>query len=111
MCTCWNEAYDRALQKHPTSAELWIMAARYEYETNVNMAGARNLLLRSLRLNPEKRELWLEYAKLECLYILKIMERRRILGLDKPKEIMADDTDGFEADKEQIMLPTITENE
>jgi U3 small nucleolar RNA-associated protein 6 len=89
---------------------LWILAAQFEYENNFNISGARNLLLRSLRLNPEKRELWLEYAKLECLYILKIMDRRRILGVDKPHPEIAEDKTGFE-DHNEIMLPTITENE
>jgi U3 small nucleolar RNA-associated protein 6 len=100
----------RALQKFPSSAPLWILAAQYEYDNNFNITGARNLLLRSLRLNPEKRELWLEYAKLECLYISKIVERRRILGLDKaPDEIMEDETE-FE-DRDEITLPTITQEE
>jgi hypothetical protein len=101
----------RALQKHPSSAELWILAAQYEYEQNLNISGARNLLLRSLRLNPEKRELWLEYAKLECLYILKIMDRRRILGLDKfREETTMDDKTDFDK-QDQIPLPTISQND
>jgi U3 small nucleolar RNA-associated protein 6 len=61
-------------------------------------------------LNQEKRELWLEYAKLECMYILKIIERRRILGLDKPKEEVMEDKGEFE-DRDEIALPTITEEE
>jgi U3 small nucleolar RNA-associated protein 6 len=99
----------RALQKHSSSAELWILAAQYEYEQNFNISGARNLLQLSLRLNPEKRKLWLEYAKLECLYILKIMERRRILGLDHTKEEVTEDRGEFEGN--EILLPTITQNE
>lgn len=98
------------MQKFPCSSELWILAAQYEYDTNYNISGARNLLLRSLRLNPEKRELWLEYAKLECLYILKIMERRRVLGLDKQEYKMVDDESGFD-DQNEITLPSITQEE
>lgn len=98
------------MQKFPSSAELWILAAQYEYDTNFNISGARNLLLRSLRLNPEKRELWLEYAKLECLYILKIMERRRILGLDKKEDVEMEDKSDFK-DENEIVLPRITQEE
>jgi U3 small nucleolar RNA-associated protein 6 len=98
------------LQKLPSSSELWILAAQYEYDANYNISGARNLLLRSLRLNPEKRELWLEYAKLECLYILKIMERRRVLGLDKQEDKAVEDESGFD-DQNEITLPTITQEE
>jgi U3 small nucleolar RNA-associated protein 6 len=99
----------RALQKFPSSPDLWIEAARFEYERNFNITGARNLLLRSLRLNPERRELWLEYARLETLYIFKILERRRVLGLDdksRMEEKAWDDKD-FDGQNE-ITLPTIT---
>lgn len=100
----------RALQKFPSSTELWILAAQHEYEHNTNITGARNLLLRSIRLNPEQRQLWHEYAKLECLYILKIMERRRILGLDTlSKEDVVDET-GFDG-TDEIHLPSITQED
>ena len=59
-------------------------------------------------MNPEKRELWLEYANLECLYIVKIMERRRILGLDKIEDLVEETGD---LDQDEITLPTITEND
>lgn len=97
---------NRALQTFPNSSELWIMAAQYEYE-NLNMSGARNLLLRSIRLNPGENELWFKLAELECLYILKITERRRILGLDTT-DTMIDTNIELE---DQIQLPPITEEE
>lgn len=81
------------------------MAAQYEYD-NLNMSGARNLLLRSIRLNPGENELWFKLAELECLYILKITERRRILGLDTDT-IPIDTTER----EDQIQLPPITEEE
>ena len=103
-----SQADGSALQKFPSSAELWIMAAQYEFNKNANMTGARNLLLRSLRLNPETRELWLEYARLECLFLFKIMERRRVLGLDK-EETTSMEEDALEFDKrDEIQLPAIT---
>jgi len=102
----------RALQKFPSSAELWILAAQYEYHTNFNISAARNLMLRSLRLNPEKRELWWEYANLECLYILKIIQRRRILGLDEHRtQPQIDDGSADFEDKDEIVLPSITAEE
>lgn len=100
------------MQKFPSSAELWIDAARFEYERNFNITGARNLLLRSLRLNPERRELWLEYARLETLYIFKILERRRVLGLDNESQTEKNAWDGKDfGDQNEITLPTITEND
>jgi U3 small nucleolar RNA-associated protein 6 len=102
----------RALQSFPNSSELWILAAHYEYQTNFNISGARNLLLRSLRLNPEKQELWFKLAELECLYILKITERRRILGLDKKQlEDRQETQDKGDFEANEIALPSITEEE
>jgi U3 small nucleolar RNA-associated protein 6 len=86
------------------------MAAQYEYTKNANIPGSRNLLLRSLRLNPEARELWLEYAKLECLFLLKIMERRRILGLDEQKEPVKETELEFH-EQDEIQLPLMAEEE
>jgi U3 small nucleolar RNA-associated protein 6 len=98
------------LQKFPSSAELWILAAQYEYDTNLNFSGAQNLLLRSLRLNPEKQELWWEFSRLACSYVVKLLERRRILGLDKPLKEMLHDKTGFQ-DQNEIELPTISMEE
>jgi len=106
---CWVLSDFRALQIFPNSSELWILAAHYEYENNLNISGARNLLLRSIRLNPEKQELWHKLAELECLYILKITERRRILGLDNKEDEVTDDAGELEGN--EIQLPTITEEE
>jgi hypothetical protein len=64
------------------------MVTQYEYTKNTNILGSQNLLLQSLQPNPSARELWLKYAKLECLFLLKIMERQRILGLDEQKELV-----------------------
>jgi U3 small nucleolar RNA-associated protein 6 len=87
------------------------MAAQYEYTKNANIPGSRNLLLRSLRLNPEARELWLEYAKLECLFLVKIMERRRILGLDEEQKQYVEETELEFHERDEIQLPLVTEEE
>ena len=97
----------RALQKFPYSAELWILAADYEYNTKFNFPGARNLFLRALRMNSEKRELWWEFARMSCLYVIKLLERRRILGLDTPTETEKPDDTGFQ-NQDTIELPTIS---
>jgi U3 small nucleolar RNA-associated protein 6 len=55
--------------------------------------------------------LWLEYASLETLYIFKILERRRVLGLDqKAQEDKTAEGEDF-GDQNEIILPTITEDE
>ncbi len=40
--------------------ELWIMAAKYEFEANESIETARNLFQRALRFLPNNRKLWIE---------------------------------------------------
>ncbi|KAG8934477.1 U3 snoRNP protein [Tulasnella sp. 417] len=58
----------RALQLHPASVPLYILAARHQMEAQTP-GGARTLFQRGLRLNPESAELWTEYLKMELAYI------------------------------------------
>lgn len=67
-----GKAYATALQFHSFNAGLWIKAAKWEWETNANVQAARVLFQRGLRLNPQARELWLEYFRLELLYLDKV---------------------------------------
>ncbi|KAJ3037010.1 U3 snoRNP protein [Rhizophlyctis rosea] len=83
-----GRSFARAIQLHPTKPMFWIMAAAWEFEENGNMNSARVLLQRGLRLNPKSEKMWLEYFKLELLFIEKIKERRRILfGDDASKPV------------------------
>ena len=55
------------------------MAASWEFEKNGNALSGRTLLQRGLRINGESKKLWLEYFRLELLYLEKLRERRKIL--------------------------------
>ncbi|KAI9142556.1 U3 small nucleolar RNA-associated protein 6-domain-containing protein [Paraphysoderma sedebokerense] len=74
-----GQIFARALQLHPHNHKLWILAADYENTTNANTSGARVLLQRALRLNPESTDLWLSYFTLEMNWVDKVRERRRVL--------------------------------
>ncbi|KAJ3218507.1 U3 snoRNP protein [Dinochytrium kinnereticum] len=76
--------FARAIQLHLSKPVIWILAAKWEFEDNMDMTSARVLLQRGLRINSDSRNLWHEYFKLELLYIEKLKERRRILFGDKP---------------------------
>lgn len=95
------------------NASLWIMAASWENEHNSNIAAARTLMQRAIRLMPENELLWHEYFRLELIYIEKIKLRRRILGIDEEadekKDIDAMQVDVSEEDN--IQLPTVTGEE
>ena len=42
------------------SPGLWIMAAKYQLEEENNLAAARTLLQRAIRINSQCKQLWLE---------------------------------------------------
>ena len=46
------------------------------------MIEARSFMQRGLRFNKGSKQLWLEYTKLELVYIAKIITRRQLLGVD-----------------------------
>ncbi|KAI8371436.1 U3 small nucleolar RNA-associated protein 6-domain-containing protein [Radiomyces spectabilis] len=108
--------FGKAIQLHPTKAPLWIMAASWEYEGNANMAAARMLMQRALRVNPTDESLYHEYFRLELLYVEKIKARRRVLGISdqgvKKTDNEEEDNDTtMDEDENTIKLPTITGEE
>ncbi|KAI9090162.1 U3 small nucleolar RNA-associated protein 6-domain-containing protein, partial [Phlyctochytrium arcticum] len=74
--------FAKAIQLHPTKPVFWIMAAKWEFEKNNNVAAGRVLMQRGIRINPESQKLWAEYFKLELLWIERIKERRKVLFKD-----------------------------
>ena len=72
----------KALQLHPTAAGLWSYAAAWEVEHNRNVAAARALMQRGLRMCKGDAQLWVEYFRLELLYAHTLRARRKVLGID-----------------------------
>ena len=102
------QIFTSLLRLHPTKPQLWIMAAKYVMEDQGDMTGGRSYMQRGLRFCKQSRELWLEYAKLELMYMAKITARRRILGLDS---VLYNDGPSLSIQDEaadHIALPAIT---
>ncbi|KAF4762261.1 hypothetical protein N7455_002077 [Penicillium solitum] len=99
-----------ALRLHPTSADLWVYAAKHVLDDHGDMTQARSYMQRGLRFCKSARTIWIQYAKLELIYIAKLVARQRILGLDeesqKPKPIQEAEVDDTDAD--MIALPSLT---
>ena len=77
-----SQIFPRMLQLHPRAPGVWVRAAAHEYEDRGNVAAARTLLQRALRVNGKySRRLWLEYFRLEFLYLQKVMARKSVLGV------------------------------
>jgi U3 small nucleolar RNA-associated protein 6 len=71
-----------AIRLHCTKPIVWLYAAKYSLEVEADMNGARSYMQRGTRFCTTTQDLWVEYAKLEMIYLAKIALRRRILGLD-----------------------------
>lgn len=85
-----SKIYTRLLQLHPTKAQVWIMAAKYELQTHNSIKAARLILQRAIRLNygaggfsgPNgSLQLWVEYFKLELIYVAQLLAKRKIMGI------------------------------
>ena len=46
--------------KFPLMSDLWLSAAKWEFEESKNPENARSLMQRGLRFNPSSRKLWQE---------------------------------------------------
>ncbi|OJJ39093.1 hypothetical protein ASPWEDRAFT_168957 [Aspergillus wentii DTO 134E9] len=105
-----SSIFTDALRFHPTNAELWVYAAKYALDDHADMTQSRSYMQRGLRFCKSSKFLWVQYAKLELIYIAKLVARQRILGLDreiepaKPEE----DTAFDDPDADMIALPKIT---
>jgi len=79
----WTEV----LRLHPAKPRWWVQAAQCALDVDADMTTARSYMQRGLRFNEKSKVMWVEYARLEMLYIAKIAGRRRVLGLDEDRSV------------------------
>jgi U3 small nucleolar RNA-associated protein 6 len=101
-----NDIFTSVARLHPTKPEIWVHAANYFMDTQADITNARSYMQRGLRFCKNSEYLWLEYAKLETIYVGKIAGRRKILGLDVDHSKAAQLED--DGDVDMIALPTVT---
>jgi U3 small nucleolar RNA-associated protein 6 len=75
--------------------------------TQADITNARSYMQRGLRFCKNSEYLWLEYAKLETIYVGKIAGRRKILGLDVDHS-KTEAVNGGDEDVDMITLPQVT---
>lgn len=61
---------------------MWIYAAAWEFDSNLNVAAARALMQNGLRACPTSEDLWVEYLRMELTYLTKLKARKIALGED-----------------------------
>ncbi|KAH9983609.1 U3 small nucleolar RNA-associated protein 6-domain-containing protein [Russula compacta] len=70
----------RAVQLHPRTPALYVLAAAHEL-AHGGMGAARALLLRGLRLNAACADMWREYVRLEMGFVEAVRRRWDVLGI------------------------------
>jgi len=85
--------FPKALQLHPRSVGLWIHAASFEITCNNNYDASRKILQRGLRINKKSQKLWLEYFRMELLYLQRTVMRREVLGIEDNEEEKKEEED------------------
>ena len=103
-----GQIFSKVLRLHPTKPELWIYAAHHAMDVQADMTMARTYMQRGLRFCRLSQKLWLEYAKLEMMYVAKVAARQQILGLNQAQEPRAVEPDLEEPNADKIALPSIT---
>jgi U3 small nucleolar RNA-associated protein 6 len=102
-----SQILTRALRLHPTKPELWTYAAQFAVDEHADMTEARSYMQRGLRFCKSSKSLWLEYAKLELLYVAKINARREMLGLEGSIKPHRRNGSFNDADADVIDLPRL----
>ena len=100
------KVFTSVLRLKPREWGLWVLAAKHYAESQGDMNTARSYMQRGLRFCKDERKLWLEYLRLEMVYLAKLAARRKILGLDQPRETPNVNED--EEDQDLLMLPSVT---
>ncbi|CAK9176057.1 unnamed protein product [Ilex paraguariensis] len=73
----------QVIRFHPKVPGVWIYAAAWEFDHNLNAAAARALMQRGLRACPNSDDLWIEYLRMELTYLNKLKARKVALGDDE----------------------------
>ncbi|KAJ4731505.1 U3 small nucleolar RNA-associated protein 6-like protein [Rhynchospora pubera] len=80
-----NKALARAIRFHPNVPGLWIYAAAWEFDHNLNVDAARALMQSALRSCPHSHDLWIEYLRMEVTFLAKLRARKQLtLGHNVP---------------------------
>lgn len=106
-----SDVFSDALRLHPANADLWVYAAKYAMEDHADMTQARSYFQRGLRFCKSQRNIWVQYGRLECIYIAKLFARRRILGLDESGKNADVTRTAADDDTDMIVLPAIIEED
>jgi len=73
--------FGRILSLFPKNIKFWIQASTHELHNNNNLHAARVMMQRALRANQKNAIAWKHFFDLELYNYLRIMERKKVLGI------------------------------
>jgi len=96
----------QAIRFHPKVPGLWIYAAAWEFDQNLNVAAARALMQSGLRSCPQSEDMWIEYLRMELTYLNKLKARKVALGEDV-KTLQKNDNDAgqWKDENKELFMP------
>lgn len=97
------QALAKVIRFHPKVPGVWIYAAAWEFDHNMNVAAARALMQEGLRVCPTSEDLWVEYLRLELTYLNKLKARKVALGEDEGTLTRDDEKQWRDENKELFM--------
>ncbi|KAK6932750.1 U3 small nucleolar RNA-associated protein 6 [Dillenia turbinata] len=77
-----HSALASVIRFHPKVPGVWIYAAAWEFDLNLNVAAARALMQNGLRVCPTSEDFWVEYLRMELTHLNKLKARKSALGED-----------------------------
>lgn len=92
----------RALQLHPKTPSLYIIAASHELN-HMSPSAARALLQRGIRLNADSIDMWREYVRMEMNFVEGMRRRWTVLGIHEENKPVYEDTTMAEKHLEPIV--------
>jgi hypothetical protein len=99
----------KGIQLDTSRLSLWLLAIQYEFKWG-SITNCRVLIQKSIRCNQESKELWIEYFRLEVLFMIKVLLRFKVLGLDSAGSLGTEITIGTEKEvvvDEEIINPSV----
>jgi U3 small nucleolar RNA-associated protein 6 len=95
----------QATRYHPKVPGLWMYAAAWEFDQNLNVAAARALMQSGLRSCPESEDMWIEYLRMELTYLNKLKARKVALGEDvKTLQKSSDDSGHWKEENKELFM-------
>ncbi|KAM0831034.1 hypothetical protein ACQ4PT_065811 [Festuca glaucescens] len=100
-----KQAMAQAIRYHPKVPGLWMYAAAWDFDQNLNVAAARALMQSGLRSCPESEDMWIEYLRMELTYLNKLKARKVALGEDvKTLQKSNDDSGHWKEENKELFM-------